>query len=458
MRHVGMRLAMTATLAAGALALSGCELPGPFDALAVSCSGDVMTITGSRLDTAPQGMSMELRRDWVNPVTKLALTDAFSVAFTDMTPGAHDIDIVTRDATGMLVSQVSSTQYCGDFADIGMPSCNEGHAYVSGRFHYDVAPGGGAALVVRVDGVPAGMSSPTFLKDVWHATLTDSYSGMHLVEVSLVNGASELATGAVWSSLACPDGDGDGVGDSGDSCASTVRGTPVDVTGCQTTAHVLMKSGKANRSNATPLELTTAGYGEPMYVFVGPAGSTGDIASVSFKLDGASFSIDKKMPFDFAGSRSSSKTALAYGFDPDLLRSGYHVITATAMLRNGNVETLTGHFSVSTPEYRHLSFSTQADRSSPHPLNARTLQGKVAVFVSTPRDALSDISSVTFFVDGERKRADVSVPYDLVGGTSKLATLLDTTKLANGSHAMVATITLRNGTVRQLTAGFTVAN
>ena len=81
--------------------------------------------------------------------------------------------------------------------------------------------------------------------------------------------------------------------------------------------------------------------GASAYVFVGPSDVSG-IDSVTFSLDGTRFSVDRRAPFDFAGSSGAG----AYPFESNLLSVGTHRVGARVVMRNGRTVTLSATFTV----------------------------------------------------------------------------------------------------------------
>ena len=61
-------------------------------------------------------------------------------------------------------------------------------------------------------------------------------------------------------------------------------------------------------------------------------------------------------------------------------------------------------------------------------------------------------------LDGDTVGTDSSSPYDAIDVRRRVAPGLDTTRLANGSHRMVATVQLSGGGQVVYTANFTVSN
>ena len=63
-----------------------------------------------------------------------------------------------------------------------------------------------------------------------------------------------------------------------------------------------------------------------------------------------------------------------------------------------------------------------------------------------------------FVLDGKTLGSDSSAPYDAVGTRRGLAVSLDTRRLRNGTHRMVATVVLEDGGRISYTVDFLVAN
>jgi hypothetical protein len=106
-----------------------------------------------------------------------------------------------------------------------------------------------------------------------------------------------------------------------------------------------------------------------------------------------------------------------------------------------------------------LRVSSAADRSSPAPLDGRSVSGPIYVFVAPETGA----SQVKFYLDDPLRqrtpfRTERTAPWDFAGGTTDAATPFDTTTLANGSHSITAAITLSAGGTEFVSSSFTVAN
>jgi Glycosyl hydrolase family 26 len=97
-----------------------------------------------------------------------------------------------------------------------------------------------------------------------------------------------------------------------------------------------------------------------------------------------------------------------------------------------------------------LLYSTSATRSSPHPLNAATVTGSAAVWITPSGSA----SKVTFSLDGKSIRTESSVPYDFGGTAVSGAKLYSFSGLAKGKHTVIAVIALSTGS-KTVTATFT---
>jgi hypothetical protein len=114
----------------------------------------------------------------------------------------------------------------------------------------------------------------------------------------------------------------------------------------------------------------------------------------------------------------------------------------------------------SSPGDATLLVSPNPDRSDAVDLTNRTLSGRVAIFLSDERP----IRQVAFYLDdpehkGPPTRREVQTPYDFHGRRSDgQANLFDTTRLADGSHAISAEILLADGSVRTVERTAVVAN
>jgi endo-1,4-beta-xylanase len=105
-----------------------------------------------------------------------------------------------------------------------------------------------------------------------------------------------------------------------------------------------------------------------------------------------------------------------------------------------------------------LMVSPSADRSDAVPLRGATVSEGVAIF--TPK--FLSTASISFYLDDARKtgtatHVDTTFPFDLVGSSSDgNAMLLDTTKLAVGTHVLKVVRTGSNGGRQVATARFKV--
>jgi hypothetical protein len=92
-------------------------------------------------------------------------------------------------------------------------------------------------------------------------------------------------------------------------------------------------------------------------------------------------------------------------------------------------------------------------------VDGRTVKGYVYLFASPD----TGVSRVAFYLDDPNRqrtpyRIENNAPWDFNGGDSSIATAYDTRKLANGQHSITAALTLPDGSVKVVTAPFTVAN
>jgi N-acetylneuraminic acid mutarotase len=104
-----------------------------------------------------------------------------------------------------------------------------------------------------------------------------------------------------------------------------------------------------------------------------------------------------------------------------------------------------------------LQLSLSPDRSSPVLLNGQTVSGNIYVFVSY--GSRTNISNVSFSLDGAPYHSEGIYPYDFNGGSATAAAPYDTHALTNAGHTISATVTHNDGSAPgTLNATFTVNN
>ncbi len=224
---------------------------------------------------------------------------------------------------------------------------------------------------------------------------------------------------------------------------------------------LLVADNSRRTTNVRPLGGVDFRSGVSAYVFVGPAAGTG-VRSVTFSLDGRSFSRDRRAPFDFAGTSDSRPcgTCLesAYPFETSLLTSGSHRIVADVEMRNGTRTTLRATFTVSGNGTHRLLVSSSPARSAPKPLDDATLSGLRYVFFGPADDPIDGARHVVFRIDGNVTNVDARAPYDAVGNARNGTALpLDTRRMRKGRHTASATVVLRSGTRITYAATFRVS-
>ena len=108
-----------------------------------------------------------------------------------------------------------------------------------------------------------------------------------------------------------------------------------------------------------------------------------------------------------------------------------------------------------TPVVYELRFSTNANRTPSNSLANAVINNGVAIFLSPE----TNVQSVTFRLPPATTRTEGVAPFDFAGGSVDLATLFDSTTLANGAHTISTTITSSVGGQQQtITSTFTVNN
>jgi hypothetical protein len=235
----------------------------------------------------------------------------------------------------------------------------------------------------------------------------------------------------------------------------------ITVTAAPSGLSLSLADSPSRTANLRPLTGAVLRSGASEYIFV-DAVRPGDVRQVTFTLDGAAFSTDRTTPFDFAGTstrRPCRRCALdALPFESNLLTLGTHRITATALMRNGSRVVLDSTFTVADTTPHSLAVSVLPDRSSPTPLGGSTLTGQRYIFLAAANDPIAGLRQVTFILDGRSVASDSSAPYDAFGVRRGGPVALDTRRLRNGNHRIVAIVELAGGGRISYTADFRVAN
>ncbi|HEX3087637.1 MAG TPA: cadherin-like domain-containing protein, partial [Ilumatobacteraceae bacterium] len=214
-------------------------------------------------------------------------------------------------------------------------------------------------------------------------------------------------------------------------------------------------------SNVRPLTGAVMRSGLSEYIFVGAARPS-DVRQVTFTLDGTAFATDRTAPFDFADTstrRPCRRCELdALPFESNLLTLGNHRITATALMRNGSRVVLDSTFTIADTTPHSLVVSATRDRALSAPLSGATLAGQRFIFLGPATDAIAGLRRVTFSLDGRSVSFDTAVPYDAFGARRGIPVALDTRRLRNGNHQMVATVELAGGGRVTYMSDFRVTN
>ena len=101
-----------------------------------------------------------------------------------------------------------------------------------------------------------------------------------------------------------------------------------------------------------------------------------------------------------------------------------------------------------------LQYSREPDRDPASALDGAVVSGKLYVFVSS----VSTIVQVRYYLDGQLRQTEDQAPWDLAGGTAAAANPLDTRALTDGTHDILAEISLETGQTVATQAGFVVNN
>jgi Bacterial Ig domain/Domain of unknown function (DUF4114) len=228
------------------------------------------------------------------------------------------------------------------------------------------------------------------------------------------------------------------------------------------THQLLVSADAAHLFGVQALDGQTFRRGAPIYAFVGPKAKVSSIKKVTFWIDdpqrtGPAFSIENEPGFDLARTATLGS---AYPLESSLFSLGTHTVTAKVETKQGTVLVLTATITVADADVHSLQVSTRVDRDGAVPLNGATLKASRYVFLGAEGDAIAGLDGVVFTLDGKTVRTETDVDYDLAGTTTfGKANALDTRKLSNGSHTVVATVHLDGDGVRVVyQATFTVAN
>ena len=231
----------------------------------------------------------------------------------------------------------------------------------------------------------------------------------------------------------------------------------------------LLVSTSSNRASPVPLEGGVVRGA--VAVFLEPSSAV-TVSTVQFWIDdpgmaGLPIRTERTRPYDLVGGDAVT----ARLWDSRTVADGVHTLTAVVASTTGSREVVRSTFTVQNSEPSpaptvttappattggELLVSSSSSRSTPVPLDARTLTGLAYVFVA----AAPGLDDVVFFLDDPTMaatpyRVEANPPFDLMGGTTVAANALDTTRLAVGSHTLTARLVETGGT-RVVRAGFTV--
>lgn len=155
-------------------------------------------------------------------------------------------------------------------------------------------------------------------------------------------------------------------------------------------------------------------------------------------------------PFDLGGTGVSGPLP----YDTSGLSGGWHKVTAAVTAADGTRSLVTA--SVLVPKTTGVRWSSSGSRSPSSALAGATVSGKIAVFVTAPA-----ATKVSFWLDAAvtatPKTVDTAAPFDLLGGSTGSATMLNTLNLSPGAHTITTQTVFPDGTVVTDTATFTVA-
>jgi hypothetical protein len=202
----------------------------------------------------------------------------------------------------------------------------------------------------------------------------------------------------------------------------------------------------------TALSLTAPAPGATVTGSASLQASDGGAPSVSVSDNAAWLTVS---PASGTAPATVSLTAASAGLPP-----GTHTATVTATASGYTAATLSVTFTVpGASGGTQLLMSTSANRSSPVPLDGRTVSGPVYIFTG-PDDG---VAGVRFHVDDPSLarapyRIEDNAPFDLAGGTATLARAFNTTSLSNGDHTITAVLARADGGTDTVHAVMRVAN
>jgi hypothetical protein len=217
----------------------------------------------------------------------------------------------------------------------------------------------------------------------------------------------------------------------------TVPSSNEDVT--NDSLYSLFVSNSSNLLAATDLD--GASVNEDIYVFTGP--DTG-VSSVTFAVDGIDTRKEGIAPFELAGGSA---------FDTSDMLPGVHEITAKIELNDGSLEVVSAVFTIPGAEAvaddspYSLLFSESSYLSAATDLDGAAVNGDIYVFTGPD----TNVSSVTFSVDGVFTQKEGLAPFELVGGAA-----FNTSQLSSGKHEITALIKLDDGSLKEINTTFTV--
>ena len=205
--------------------------------------------------------------------------------------------------------------------------------------------------------------------------------------------------------------------------------------------HDIYFSESSNLSEADLLEGATVSG--DVYVFTGP---DTDVSKVTFSVDGVVAISERYAPFELVGGAA---------YDTSELSPGEHEILASFELSDGSLEIVSAIFTVPSNSEDldnnnspySLLFSETSYLSEATYLDGATVDGDIYVFTGPD----TDVSKVTFSVDGVVAITERYAPFELVGGAA-----FNTSQLSSGTHEITASITRSDGSSDLIGAEITV--
>jgi hypothetical protein len=164
------------------------------------------------------------------------------------------------------------------------------------------------------------------------------------------------------------------------------------------------------------------------------------VSKIVFSIDGVEKWTEHAAPFQFNGDPSGM-------LDTTTLSNATHTFAVKAYATDGRTAT-----TQLNPKVYNATPPAPAFTVSSSIANGSALAGSVT-WTATPNGASA--AKVTFSIDGSVKWTDAAAPYQFNGDPSSV---LDTTRLSSGSHALAVTAYATDGRTASASSSVTVAN